>query len=378
MQQRGDAEPAERAAAVELAPRQPMQFGVQRHEQRVGDDLDSSTAAWPFGDHGPSSSCGSPSRERTTSSTARSKPRSDPTCRLLSGRSLRCLRSSRHRRLGGISSRLAHTLMKEHVEDEEGDRSCAPALLSLLGPPCSGSRVRRQRAPQCGADWAPSSSRPSTMPAAPRSAGTSQILQATVMLAVYDAAVAVEGGYRPYAAEIRRRRAPTCARRSRRRPTARPAPVSRRRRSHTSTPSTPPTWRHPRGLGKADGIRVGEAAARRSSRCAPNDASRRGALRVQLRSGRAGEFEPDSGCPAGSDDAAARGREGRPDPAVHLRQERAAIRPAGPDPLTSASYVEDFEETRDYGRSDSAVRSPNRPTSRTSGPRILTCTGTAT
>ena len=35
-------------------------------------------------------------------------------------------------------------------------------------------------------------------PAAPRSAGTSEILHAMVMLAVYDAAVAVEGGFRPY------------------------------------------------------------------------------------------------------------------------------------------------------------------------------------
>jgi hypothetical protein len=39
-------------------------------------------------------------------------------------------------------------------------------------------------------------------PASPRSAGTSQILHTMVVLAMYDAAVAIEGGYEPFAATI--------------------------------------------------------------------------------------------------------------------------------------------------------------------------------
>jgi hypothetical protein len=36
----------------------------------------------------------------------------------------------------------------------------------------------------------------------------------------------------------------------------------------------------------------------------------------------------------------------------------AVFRPNGPDPLTSKAYTADFIETRDYGRTDSAVRTP--------------------
>jgi hypothetical protein len=32
------------------------------------------------------------------------------------------------------------------------------------------------------------------------------------------------------------------------------------------------------------------------------------------------------------------------------------LMPDGPDPMISSAYVEDFEETRDYGRIDSALR----------------------
>ena len=69
----------------------------------------------------------------------------------------------------------------------------------------------------------------------------------------------------------------------------------------------------------------------------------------------AGEFEPDAGCPDGP---------GAPQP-VDAKVGRILpltfaasddFRPAGPDPLTSGSYAEDFNETRVYGRIDSAVR----------------------
>jgi hypothetical protein len=68
----------------------------------------------------------------------------------------------------------------------------------------------------------------------------------------------------------------------------------------------------------------------------------------------AGEFEPNGGCgtqPAGTNVGQIR-------PFTFTNPAR--FRPDGPDPLTSNAYVEDFIETRDFGRSDSAARSPEQ------------------
>jgi len=81
------------------------------------------------------------------------------------------------------------------------------ARLFLLGFVLLMSPVRAIAAttPNAVTDWAAIVQQAiHNPPAAPRSAGTSEILHAMVMLAVYDAAVAVEGGYQPYVAEIRR------------------------------------------------------------------------------------------------------------------------------------------------------------------------------
>ena len=51
-------------------------------------------------------------------------------------------------------------------------------------------------------EWAGIVQQAITGPAAPRSAGTSEILHTMVHLAVYDAVVAIEGGSRPFAAKI--------------------------------------------------------------------------------------------------------------------------------------------------------------------------------
>ena len=59
-----------------------------------------------------------------------------------------------------------------------------------------------QAAPNAATDWSLIVQHAIHNASAPRSAGTSEILHATVMLAMYDATVAVTGGYRPYAAEI--------------------------------------------------------------------------------------------------------------------------------------------------------------------------------
>ena len=72
-----------------------------------------------------------------------------------------------------------------------------------------------------------------------------------------------------------------------------------------------------------------------------------------------GEFEPDAGCPA---------HPGAPQPVdATLGQvtpftfsDSSRFRPDGPGPLTSKTYTDDFVETRDYGRLDSRLRSPEQ------------------
>jgi hypothetical protein len=57
--------------------------------------------------------------------------------------------------------------------------------------------------PNVVVEWAAIVQQAITSPAAPRSAGTSEILHTMVHLAVYDAVVAIEGGSRPFATKIR-------------------------------------------------------------------------------------------------------------------------------------------------------------------------------
>ena len=71
----------------------------------------------------------------------------------------------------------------------------------LLGVALLASPLRAAAttpAPNVVTDWSAIVQQSIHNATAPRSAGTSEILHATVMLAVYDAVIAIEGGYRPY------------------------------------------------------------------------------------------------------------------------------------------------------------------------------------
>jgi hypothetical protein len=68
-----------------------------------------------------------------------------------------------------------------------------------------------------------------------------------------------------------------------------------------------------------------------------------------------GEFEPDAGCPTTpTSPQPVDVRVGRIVPFTYVNAN--AFRPAGPDPLTSSAYTEDFNATREYGGRDSTVR----------------------
>jgi len=214
-----------------------------------------------------------------------------------------------------------------------------------------------QAAPNTATDWSLIVQHAIHNASAPRSAGTSEILHATVMLAMYDATVAVKGGYRPYAqavppapgADLPAAVATAAYRTARARVAA--SQLAYLDQQYGSYMATIPS-----GPAKTDGIQAGELAADAVLAARANDNF---AVVVPYECSAMppaiGEFEPDAGCPAGP---------GSPQPAdvkagriVPFTLSNAArFRPDGPDPLTSRDYAEDFEETRRLGRVDSAVR----------------------
>lgn len=206
-------------------------------------------------------------------------------------------------------------------------------------------------------DWAtivqPALNTPPQLPA------VQMVLRATVQIAVYDSVVAIEGGYRPFAAAITappgadiRAAVATAAyltaRAARTRVTSSPFPALDDA-YQTYMANIPP------GAARNDGVSVGAAAANAVVALRSSD----GMTNVvpyacSADPAPAGEFEPNGGCntqPAGTN-------VGQIQPFTFSNSAR--FRPDGPDPLTSNAYTEDFIETRDFGRLDSNVRTPEQ------------------
>jgi len=179
------------------------------------------------------------------------------------------------------------------------------------------------------------------------------ILRAMVQLAVYNAVVAIEGGYKPYAATISaqagadvRAAVATAAyltTRARVDPSQIPALYS----AYTTYMGTIPD-----GLSKQDGVNVGAAAADLIVNLRSDDRMNNVVLYTcSSNPPPAGEFEPDGGCntqPAGANVGQIQ---------LFTFTNPARFRPDGPDPLTSSAYVDDFIETRDFGRLENSSRS---------------------
>lgn len=191
-----------------------------------------------------------------------------------------------------------------------------------------------------------------------RPVGSALVLEGIVQAAIYDATVAVDGGYEPFVA------APTVSR-----PASTAAAVAAAARgvlvilvpgqaASVGAQYAAYLATIPGGPAKANGISVGVQVAEAilawragdGSDAQCNDVDRR-ACWVQPPPG-PGVFEP---YPA-------------PPPVdVKLKQVRPLtltsndqFRPDGPNPLTSAEYAEDFNEVKAYGRVDSAVRTPEQ------------------
>jgi PAP2 superfamily len=182
------------------------------------------------------------------------------------------------------------------------------------------------------------------------------VLRATIQLAMYDAAMAIQGGFEPYAAVIS---APVGA--DVRAAVATAAYLTARARVDASQVPYLDTQYGAYmagiadGQAKSDGVLVGEIAATAILALRVNDGLSNVVLyQCSSNPPPAGEFEPDGGCgtqPVGVN-------VGQITPFTFRNPSR--FRPDGPNPLTSNAYTEDFIETRDYGRFDSTFRSPEQ------------------
>jgi hypothetical protein len=96
-------------------------------------------------------------------------------------------------------------------------RACSLLITCVLL--ASPARISADTAPNAVTDWATIVQPAIHNAGAPRPPASSQVLHAMVLLAVYDAVVAIEGGYQPYAGAITAYPVLTCGQRSRRPPT---------------------------------------------------------------------------------------------------------------------------------------------------------------
>jgi hypothetical protein len=193
---------------------------------------------------------------------------------------------------------------------------------------------------------------------APRSAGSAQVLHAMIMLAMYDAAVSVEGGYEPFAARIRapqgtdvRAAIATAAYQTAR------ARVASSQVAFLDQQYATYLSQLADGPAKADGIDVGQRAAAAMLALRSNDNFNTIVLyECSAVPPPPGEFEPDAGCPSGpASPQPVDAKVGRITPFTFANPDR--YRPTGPQSLLSPGYIADFAEARDYGRKDSVLRS---------------------
>lgn len=233
-------------------------------------------------------------------------------------------------------------------------RACSLLITCVLlaGP----ARISADAAPNAVTDWATIVQPAIHNASAPRPPASSQVLHAMVLLAVYDAVVAIEGGYQPYAAAITadpgadvRAAVATAAYLTAR------ARVAVSQHTYLDTQYASYLAGIPNGQAKSDGVEVGEAAATAMLTSRANDGFGNVVLyQCSSNPPPAGEFEPNGGCSTQPVD-------------VKVAQivpftfsDPNQFRPDGPDPLTSNAYADDFIETRDYGRADSIFRSPEQ------------------
>ncbi|MGH3811499.1 MAG: vanadium-dependent haloperoxidase [Pseudonocardiaceae bacterium] len=216
----------------------------------------------------------------------------------------------------------------------------------------AGGSSRPAEAPNAVTDWASIVQPAIHSPSEPRAPGSSFVLHTMAQLAVYDAVVAIEDGYKPYHTAIEapegadvRAAVATAAYRTVR---GRVAPsqfayLDERYGAYMKDV--------PQSRAKTDGIEVGEAAAGGILVLRANDGfTNTVAYQCSADPPPAGEFEPNGGCGTQPVDAVI----AQVTPFTFPNP--AQFRPDGPDSFGSDRWVKDFNEVKAYGRMDSAVR----------------------
>jgi hypothetical protein len=189
-----------------------------------------------------------------------------------------------------------------------------------------------------------------------RPPASSEVLHATINMAVYNATMAIVGGYQQYGAPIASPRGADV-----RAAVATAAFVTAAARVDLSQvgylQGQYDTYLAtlPDGLAKQDGITVGKAAADAILSLRANDGFGN-MVHYDCSSSPlpAGEFEPNGGCGTQPVDQIL----SQVTPFTTI--DPSCFRPGGPNPLTSETYTRDFIETRDYGRADSTIRAPEQ------------------
>jgi hypothetical protein len=181
---------------------------------------------------------------------------------------------------------------------------------------------------------------------------TQYLLRAIVQIGVYDAAMTVSGSYKPFTGEV------TLQPGADLRAAVATAAYHVTRTLVSGPPAAALDSQYdaylagiPEGNAKSAGIQVGQTAAAAVEALRADD-GRNNTVLFDCRTNPqpTGIFEPDGGC--GTQPLNVNLGLVKPFTFTDPKQ----FRPTGPDSLTSNNWVQDFIETRDYGRKDSTVR----------------------
>lgn len=217
------------------------------------------------------------------------------------------------------------------------------ALAAAAGPAAAQNAVT---------DWASIVQPAINNASAPRPPASSEILHTIIQLAVYDVVVAIEGGYEPYAAAIGvpagadvRAAVATAAYRTAL------GRVASSQFAYLDGQYASYVAGIPDGQAKTDGIAAGEAAAAAMLALRASDGFSNVVPYVcSAVPPPYSEFEPNGGCGTQPVDA----KVGQITPFTYT--DPANYLPRGPNRFRSNKWVRDYDETKDYGRSNSSVR----------------------
>jgi vanadium-dependent haloperoxidase-like protein len=230
------------------------------------------------------------------------------------------------------------------------------ALGSLVITSGTGVLAQTAPAPNVVTEWSRIVQPAIHSAAEPRTPISAFIVHTVVQLAVYDAVMAIEGGFEPFQTTLHapagadvRAAVATAAYRSARGRVA-PSQLPYLDEKYTAYMAA-----IPEGQAKKDGVAVGEATAAGMLAARQSDKfSNTVAYVCSVNPPPAGEFVPEGGC--GTEPLDMKTSQVVP----YTFTDPAQFRPSGPPALTSERWATDFEEVKTLGRKDSAVRTPEQ------------------